>query len=261
MLRAVIRGTAAGCCRFDDGLVHKDSKKRHLLPKNPKTVIAVLFPYYTGELNGRNTARYACLDNYHKIAGEILAGMSTDLKLQYPGEEFVSFVNSSPIREVVAAHRCGLGVIGRHGMLIHDLYGSMVFIGAIVTSLALTHDMPKPESCPLCGRCSAACPTGALSDTAAFDKTRCLSYITQKKGVLTDWERGSLKAGGMVVGCDICMDACPLNRDAPLTEIDAFYKNITPVLSLENIDALIAEKPYGWRGKDVLIRNLMILEE
>ena len=261
MLRQVNHGVIMGACRFDDSLLRENSSKRHLLPENPRSVIAVLFPYHVGGLGGRNVARYACLDDYHKIAGEILAEMVSNLESIHPGGRFTAFVDASPIREVVSAHRGGLGVIGRHGLLIHDIYGSRVFIGTIVTTLEMPYGEPKPEDCLGCNRCVSACPTGALFNEGPFNKARCLSYITQKKGVLTDWEHAELKAGGMAWGCDICSDACPLDQGAPLTEIGAFYHNITPVLSRKNIDAVMRDKPYGWRGKDVILRNLSILEE
>ncbi len=42
------------------------------LMENPVTVIVCLFPYYTGEFEGRNISRYAIVTDYHLVAGTML---------------------------------------------------------------------------------------------------------------------------------------------------------------------------------------------
>jgi epoxyqueuosine reductase QueG len=183
--------------------------------------------------------------------------VTATLQAQHPTEEFVWFVDSSPIREVNAARLAGLGVVGLHGQLLHEEYGSRVFLGEIVTTLELQPSAPAKGACLRCGKCIAACPTGALTANG-LDKNRCRSAITQKKAPLTDWEQDQIRAGGLVWGCDLCSDACPLNRDKP-TPIKAFYENPAPLVTGENLDRLLAIKSYGWRGRGVLERNIELI--
>jgi epoxyqueuosine reductase QueG len=65
----------------------------------------------------------------------------------------------------------------------------------------------------------------------------------------------------MAWGCDICADVCPHNQNPKATPIAAFKRNILPVLSPENLDSAMLTKPYSFRGKEVLKRNLEIISE
>lgn len=249
-----------GICRFEDILPLRECCNKSLLPESSQSVIVRLFPYHVDGLEGRNVARYACVSDYHRVCGSLLQELADRLKAEYPGEKFAAFIDDSPVPEVRAAYLAGLGLVGMHGMLIHEKYGSRVFIGTIVTTLEIKPSENPERTCLKCGQCIAACPTGAIGEGRPLDRTRCRSRISQKKGALTDWEKTQLREGGFVWGCDICADACPLNQNLPLTPITEFRAGITPVLTRENLDAAIADKPYAWRGKDVLLRNIAILE-
>lgn len=118
----------------------------------------------------------------------------------YNGDVFIPFVDSSPVAEVRAASLAGLGDIGMNGQLLNETYGSYCFIGEIVT----TADFPAAGRkanplCTHCGRCAAACPTGALSQEG-FNREKCRSHITQKKGELTEWEREQIRAAASCGG-------------------------------------------------------------
>jgi epoxyqueuosine reductase QueG len=249
-----------GVCAYGDILPLLPSRSAARLPEAPRSVIVCLFHYYVGDLPGRNVAYYAAVDDYHHIAGAILSGAVTALEQAYPGHAFVPFVDASPLREVAAARLAGLGDVGRGGLLIHPRYGSFVFIGAIVTDREISPWREPGGSCENCGACLRACPTGALSDTG-FDDSRCRSRITQKTGILTPWEEEQMRAGGFVWGCDCCLEACPHNRDLPPTPINAFHRGIAPVLTAENLEALYPAKPYNYRRKTLLQRNLAIVTQ
>lgn len=246
-------------CGYEDVLPLIGRIKAPSFPFLPKSVVVCIFPYYVGEYGSRNVARYAMLNDYHKVGGEILEELADQLRAAFPNEGFKCFIDSSPIAEVRAAKAAGLGVIGRHGMLIHEKYGSRVFIGTIVTSLGLKPKAQANKSCLGCLKCIKACPTGALSEGKSLDAGRCRSHITQKKSALTGWEREEIMRGGLVWGCDICADACPMNKNAEKTPLKAFYDDIVPVLTQENLNAEIEKKPYNWRGETVLSRNMEIL--
>ncbi|HIY09077.1 MAG TPA: DUF1730 domain-containing protein, partial [Firmicutes bacterium] len=196
----------------------------------------------------------------HRLAGARLGRAVRALARRFPGYAFVPYTDSSPVPEVEAAARAGLGRVGEHGLLIHPVYGSWCFLGEIVT------DLPLPPTgdgavhpCEGCGACRRSCPSGALGKKA-FAPERCRSHISQKKGVLTPWEEAQLARGGFVWGCDRCGQACPHNADPLPTPLEEFSRGLVPVATRENLPLLVRTHACGWRGKGVLERNLKILE-
>jgi len=246
-----------GVCAYEDILPLIDCGAANKLPENPRSVLAFLFPYYTGEHEGRNVARYAAVPDYHRVAGDILAGASA-LLAERTGAAFVPFVDNSPIRETEAARLAGLGDVGRNGLLISPVYGSYVFIGTIVTDLCMEPDTPG-GSCPGCGACQESCPTAALKGSK-LEPGLCRSHITQKTGELTSWESEQIRMGRLAWGCDICQDICPLNQGTPTTPIPEFTACQEPVLTEGNLERLHPDMPYNYRKKSVLKRNLIILK-
>jgi len=248
----------SGVCAFErvtGRLIDCGAKSR--LPRNAKSVIVCLFPYKTdcGERSAslaRNVSRYAVVRDYHEVAGRMLDNSTARLAEEFPGNQFVRFVDNSPIPEVYAANLCGLGVRGDNGLLISEKYGSWVFIGEIVTDLELPQsgqDVAIKE-CNHCGNCVRACPTGAL---AAGDMNICLSKISQKKGALTDREGELMRRNKSVWGCDICQEVCPLNRRAADTQIREFLENQVPLVDR---NTLLDGRAFAWRGREVLLRNI-----
>ena len=128
--------------------------------------------------------------------------------------------------------------------------------------------MTSPSACTHCGACHAACPSGALGKDG-FQKERCLSHISQKKGDLSEEERALLRENGCLWGCDACQEACPYNRAPRETEIPEFRKALIQSIPREMLEGLsnrAFERLYGtrafaWRGPGVLRRNLDILDE
>ena len=247
-----------GVCAFSACLPLLEVRVKSRLPANPQSVIVCALPYYTGDYPQRNVARYAICDDYHKAGGEILQDISQQLAQALPGYAFVPFIDVSPIREVHAAFLAGLGVVGLHGQLITEQWGGYVFIGCIVTDLDLPPSQPVGGGCDECQSCVLACPTGALSP-GGLDVQRCRSYITQKKGGLTDWEAQQLRAGKMAWGCDICLDTCPHSKSAP-TPLECLTRAPLPILTRDNLEAALKLKSYGYRGRAVLERNLKLID-
>jgi len=149
-----------------------------------QSVIVVLFPYKCRIEPPKNICRYGAVADYHGVCGNILQSCCDDFKKTFPDNNFELFIDNSPIREVEAAVRAGLGVKGKNGLLINPIYGSFVFIGEIVTDLKL-EATNFSGMCIGCNKCEEMCPTGSIK---SGNKTNCLSAITQKKGELTDDE-------------------------------------------------------------------------
>lgn len=246
-----------GICSFDkikDGLIECRAKSR--LPQSAKTVIAACFPYLLDEscYKNRNVSKYAVVTDYHDVAVARLERAAGELKKLFPNEEFAVFADNSPVPEVRAACHAGLGVRGENSLLITEKYGSYVFIGTIVTSAEIKTDENEIRSCIKCGKCKKNCPSGAISDRG-FQRTRCLSEITQKKGVLSEEEERLMKECGCVWGCDICQDVCPMNKNAAKTEIEEFLASPKAFVA-EGCD--LEGRAYEWRGRKVIDRNLNI---
>ena len=256
-----VAGPSFGVCRWEDLSRLLPCRGASRLPKGPRRVILFPFPYYWGDHPRRNLARYAMAADYHRLALARLSAAARTLARRFPGFSFVPFADSSPVPEVEAAARAGLGVAGRNGLLLHPVYGSWLFLGELVTDLPLppTGD-GQVHPCENCGACLAACPSGALGPEG-FVLERCRSHFSQKKGALTGWEQAQLAEGGFVWGCDRCGESCPHNSHPVPTPQEEFRRGIVPRVTWENLPQLARTHACGWRGKGVLERNLAILEE
>jgi epoxyqueuosine reductase len=111
-----------------------------------------------------------------------------------------------------AAERAGVGWFGKHTNILTPTHGSWVLLGQAITDLELEPDTPLAKSCGRCVRCVDACPTGAIVAPFAIDNTRCISFLTiELRGPIPRQMRPLV--GDWVFGCDICQEACPVNRD------------------------------------------------
>ncbi len=118
-------------------------------------------------------------------------------------------------------------------MLIHSEYGTAFHLTFILTNfekilskkdgekefevpdfaLLPTIDLFKNKAfelspvCINCRSCQNHCPGNALTGEAEFDANKCISALTQKKGLLSEKEMEII--GGQLYGCDICQLCCP----------------------------------------------------
>lgn len=254
-----------GFCRFDDLLPLLEVRCKSRVPSGAKSVITVLFPYFTSIPKERNLSLYCIGKDYHTIILDKLKSIASELTAAFEKNTFEPFCDISPINEVKAAYLSGLGVLGRNNLLINQKYGSFVFVGEIITDLEIKEVGAPLGFCITCGKCIISCPSSSLKfsgndKTFSLDTTSCLSSLTQKKGELTDEETALIYDGGLVWGCDECQLACPLNKSAAVTPIGNFHESQMPVLTRENIDGC-ADRAYGYKGKNILLRNLSIIEE
>lgn len=234
------------------------------IPLNCTGAIAMIFPYFTKKAGEGNLSAYCSVEDYHEVVGMQLKSICQELKIKYPENSFEPFVDASPIDEVDLCVKAGLGVKGTNGLLITPWYGSFVFIGEILTDLPLKTQLCKDLACFQCGACVKACPGGAINEKGV-DKSRCASFISQKKGELTPEEVETLKKSGCVFGCDICQKVCPHNKAImacdTAAEENLFTQNILNTISLDTVETVYKNRAFGFRGLKVLERNLEIIEE
>jgi len=150
-------------------------------------------------------------------------------------------------------------VIGDNGLLINERFGTYCFIGEIVTDLEVPFTGDTAAYCEHCGTCRTSCPGSALR-SEVFERDKCISYITQKKGILTDVEIELIRKNGSVWGCDVCQNVCPLNENAADTYIEPFLKSANPNVTIDDLSK-VNDRAYLFRGKAVVERNINILED
>ena len=239
----------------------------HLLEKTGITngsVIIFAVPYLTPNCpSGRNVSSYAISKDYHIFFKDLFSSLIGKLQQKYPDNIFVGFADHSPINEISAAAKAGLGIIGVNHLLITEKYSSYVFIGELITDAVLPSYADEIKHYINCKKCVLACPVHTNVDS-------CLSAITQKKGDLKEYEIAQIKKSGCAWGCDICQEACPytekaIQNNTIYTSIEFFKTDLTPTLTNADIDnmsdELFSQRAYSWRGKKVISRNLKILEE
>ena len=96
--------------------------------------------------------------------------------------------------------------------------------------------------------------------------TKCLSYITQKKGDLSEFEKKNIKT--YIYGCDICQEVCPYNKNAKKVYHEEFHESDDYGLvykddfNLSNREFKEKYKAMAalWRGKKILERNANIID-
>jgi len=232
-----------------------------------KTIVCAIYSYNASDEQDANICRYARGLDYHPVIRKRLTAAAEEM----PSGQFLPLVDSSPIPESRCAALCGLGVFGQNGLLLHPVIGSRFFIGTLLTDLPCSN-IPYPiQNCIGCGACVRACPTQALhmeNGKASFSYTKCISDLTQRKGEVTPEEAEILRQAKYIWGCDCCSDACPANRNAPLSTLPEFRENLLLRLDKTDLEGLsnrtFAEKyrdrAFTWRGPAPLRRNLALKE-
>lgn len=99
-----------------------------------------------------------------------------------------------------AAQAAGLGTIGRNTQLITPEFGSMVWLGCVLTELKLEPDPLKEHICNHCNLCVAICPVNAL-ENVEMDQQKCWEYAFGENPETKNWE----------ISCHQCKDVCPYN--------------------------------------------------
>ncbi|WP_139991629.1 tRNA epoxyqueuosine(34) reductase QueG [Paenibacillus paridis] len=261
----------------ESGFEEPDIEKRTnpaLLFDNPQSIIAIAIAYPSklkdppkSEPGARRgiMARSAWGDDYHKVLRDRLAKLEAWLRERVPDLRVESMVDTGALSDRAVAERAGLGWSAKNCSIISPELGSWIYLGEMITNLPLAPDEPVTESCGSCTKCIDACPTDALVGPGQLNSSRCISFVTQTKGMLTD--EFMRKIGNRLYGCDTCQTVCPVNRGKNWTHQPELQPDhelakplLVPLLTIGNKDF---QRRYGstssaWRGKKPIQRNAVI---
>ncbi len=213
-------------------------------------------------------ANYALGKDYHHQLKSCLQELAVILKGKGAKLAVVQ-VDKGPLLEREAAYYAGLGYYGANCSLIVPGHGSYVTLGLLVTDLELEPGQPlEGAACDECGRCMVACPTNALRGPGRLDPRRCLSYLTQVRGIIPIESRSLM--GQRIWGCDICQEVCPVNYHGQQQLSDpkeilssaniGICTDLATIITMSNQDfrRTFGGTALAWRGKTVLQRNAVI---
>lgn len=245
-----------------------------------ESIISVALAYLTseGRIHAKKHPRqsghglitvYSFGEDYHRVMQRKLAELHAKIEAHLGRTiQAKSSTDTSPLVDRRIAERAGIGWVGHNCMFYTRQHGSFVFLGALLIDEKIEVTEPpvvQASKCATCTLCLEACPTGALIAPGVIQATRCLSYITQMKGIIPEEFR--IPLGRRVWGCDICQWACPENS----ARMDAEHSEFLPNGELEYPDLVeilhwsqrTFNKRYGhtaaaWRGVRTWQRNALI---
>lgn len=249
-------------------------KEQSPLRRNPaymlegvRTVISIAFRF-PKPAGRHHIAAYALGRDYHKAIKSRLKPVKQLIEAHAALARIC--VDSAPLPERYWAVKAGIAHIGCNGMALVNGCGPYAFLCEVLTDLDLTHcgswsAVPAVDKCNRCHACVKACPAQALMPNGCIDCRKCLSYLSiEHKGEFPPLTAAS---DFPLLGCDRCLEACPLpsGRQAPV--IDDFMprrclESLTPDRLLdmtdEALDALTAGTALRRPGIARLRRNALL---
>ncbi|WP_125666444.1 tRNA epoxyqueuosine(34) reductase QueG [Paenibacillus baekrokdamisoli] len=262
---------------YESGFEEPDLNKRTepaLLFDNPQSIIAIAIAYPSklqdppkSEPGARRgiLARSAWGEDYHTVLRDRLARLEAWLIERVPSCRVLSMVDTGALSDRAVAQRAGIGWSGSNCAIITPEWGSWVYLGEMITNLPLPPDKPVTESCGECTACIDACPTDALVAPGQLNSQRCISFVTQTKGVVTD--ELMRKIGNRLYGCDTCQVVCPENKGKNWTHQPELQPDnekakplLVPLLTIGNraFKDIYGSTSSAWRGRKPIQRNAII---
>jgi len=261
----------------ESGFEEPDLDKRtdpSLLFDEPQSIIAIAIAYPSKLIDPPKSepgarrgimARSAWGEDYHKVLRNRLERLEAWLRERVPETRVESMVDTGALSDRAVAERAGLGWSAKNCAIISPEFGSWIYLGEMITNLPMQPDSPVTESCGTCTKCIDACPTGALVGPGELDAKKCISFLTQTKGMVSD--EYMRKIGNRLYGCDTCQVVCPENRGKNWTHQPELQPDnelakplLLPLLTIGNREFkdLYGFTSSAWRGKKPIQRNAVI---
>lgn len=213
-IKEILKSLGADLCgiasidRFGDS-----PKGYHPLDVLPtcKSVISFACRFPSGTLASKSSAPYTSVRNtitpkMDAIALDFCIQMEKEsiLSVPIPTNESEYDSNTGRWRCIVslkhAAQAAGLGTIGRHSLLITPEFGSMVWLGAVLTEAELEPDKLTEQICNNCNLCVQVCPVNAL-EKEEIRQGDCWNFAFGEDKEKKKWR----------ISCHKCRDVCPFN--------------------------------------------------
>ncbi|MDL2206186.1 hypothetical protein LJC33_04660 [Eubacteriales bacterium OttesenSCG-928-N13] len=174
-----------------------------------RSVILLVWPYQPFELEPKHaafSAYYIASNKAYHAAKQLGAWISAH------GYQSLSNPNL-PLKSL--AERAGAGRYGKNGVIGAPDLGSRIALECVLTDAEMAYDQleergRRSAECMACERCIRVCPVGALKGDATVDTTRCLRALPMDAPYPEDVRP---LIGASLLGCDLCQDCCPRNRD------------------------------------------------
>jgi epoxyqueuosine reductase len=209
---------------------------------------------------------YAQGADYHDVVKKALKALARWM-VGRAGGELKVFVDTAPVMEKPLSAAAGIGWQGKHSNLVSREHGSWLFLGAIMTSLALPPDEAHEDHCGSCTACQAACPTDAFPRPYVVDARRCISYLTiEHHGAIPTEFREAI--GNRIYGCDDCLAVCPWNKFAQAAAANRAFAaraelaapELGDLLALDDASfrTVFSGSPIKRIGRNRMVRNALI---
>ncbi len=189
--------------------------------KEVQSILCFGLYYFPGWAEGSiKVSNYAWGQDYHEVLRRKLEQTVDWLRLKFGEFQYRICIDTSPVLEKALAVQAGIGWQGKNTLMLNPKFGSMFFLGELMTSLPLntfSELPPMQDHCGTCNRCIEACPTNAL-EPYILKLDRCIAYWNlEHRGPLPEH---APSFHGWLGGCDICQQVCPWNRKLnPLEEV------------------------------------------
>lgn len=243
----------SGPLRMDPGLILSNYKSALVLFKKYP-----VYPLAEQDDIGQ-IASLAVGEDYHRVHRQRLTQLAGLLQEAISDFEYMICVDTAPLLDRQMAYQTGMVFYGKHQQVILPEWGAGFSIGYLLTNQEVKGQVPRMVSrCGSCDACLKACPTQALSSDG-FEARKCISWITQKKGDLSDFEVSSFKS--YIYGCDACLLACPYTQIEKEINSRALL-HVTAIADKSNseIKALFRDSAILWKGASLIRRNATLLK-
>jgi epoxyqueuosine reductase QueG len=210
-----------------------------------KTIISLVFqeldtcesPSMTVAMNGRLDMNYfqrSCSYQINRFLKKEFNATVVDMPYSSPMELHKDRMVLADFSQRHAAVAAGMGVFGRHNLVIHPRFGTRIGLTALITDLELAPDARiEQDLCIHCDLCVKNCPGGALDEQGKTEIARCIKH-SQPYGLRSDigfwqkfagsspekqkqmfgeekyWRIQQAHSIGMQYYCFNCMKACPV---------------------------------------------------
>jgi ferredoxin len=149
------------------------------------------------------------LGNLHTIQPTFLIAAYIR-EMGYPAR--AHYYGRGEVNPIPLAVNAGLGELGRHGMLIHEDYGSRLHLAVVTTDLPMDVDQPVDigveEVCKYCKKCARTCPSHSIG----FGGKEIHNGVERYRINVDTCYKYRLASRGRWSNCVMCVTSCCYNK-------------------------------------------------